>query len=94
MQWAMSGRLVSDTPQTVGRWFCVRQVDIPAQNGKMALYGRTVALCEKERDARAIVNTRAALKALLDWGREHTSPHDPNSPHDLLVAAAFALAEG
>lgn len=33
-----------------------------------------------------------ALKALLDWGREHTSPRDPNSPHALLVEAAAALA--
>lgn len=33
-----------------------------------------------------------ALEALLEWGREHTSPRDANSPHDLLVAAAAALA--
>jgi hypothetical protein len=33
----------------------------------------------------------AALKALLDWGREHTSPRDANSPHALLVAATEAL---
>jgi len=35
---------------------------------------------------------RAALQALLDWGREHTSPRDANSPHHLLVAAQAALA--
>lgn len=33
-----------------------------------------------------------ALRGLLDWGRDHTSPRDANSPHDLLVAAAAALA--
>jgi hypothetical protein len=32
-----------------------------------------------------------ALAALLDWGRENTSPRDPNSPHALLVEAAAAL---
>jgi hypothetical protein len=32
-----------------------------------------------------------ALRALLDWGREHTSPRDENSPHELLVAATEAL---
>lgn len=32
-----------------------------------------------------------ALHALLDWGREHTRPRDPNSPHLLLIAAAAAL---
>ena len=38
----------------------------------------------------------AALRSLLDWGRDHTSPLDPNSPHDLLVTAhqAIAKAEG
>jgi hypothetical protein len=35
----------------------------------------------------------AALKDLLNWGREHTSPQDANSPHFLLVAAAKALEE-
>ena len=33
----------------------------------------------------------AALVALLNWAREHTSPRDANSPHDLLVAACHAL---
>jgi hypothetical protein len=34
----------------------------------------------------------AALQALTDWGRDHTSPKDPNSPHALLVAASAAIA--
>lgn len=29
----------------------------------------------------------ACLNELLDWGRRHTSPTDPYSPHDLLVKA-------
>jgi hypothetical protein len=32
-----------------------------------------------------------ALRALVDWGRENTSPRDANSPHELLVAACEAL---
>ena len=35
-----------------------------------------------------------AAAALLDWAREHTSPRQENSPHDLLVtlqAALFAM---
>ena len=38
----------------------------------------------------------AALSALLEWGRDNTSPRDVNSPHLLLVAAdvAIAMAEG
>jgi hypothetical protein len=32
-----------------------------------------------------------ALKALTKWGRDTTSPRDPNSPHALLVAAVDAL---
>ena len=35
----------------------------------------------------------AALLALLEWGREHTSPTDANTPHALLVEAAAALDE-
>jgi hypothetical protein len=34
-----------------------------------------------------------ALRALLDWGRKHTSPRDTNTPHALLVAAADVLAK-
>lgn len=36
------------------------------------------------------------LRALVDWCREHTSPHDANSPHELLVSAVAVLnrAEG
>jgi hypothetical protein len=33
----------------------------------------------------------AALRALTDWGREHTSPRDANSPHDLLIRAVAAI---
>lgn len=33
-----------------------------------------------------------ALRNLLDWGRDHTSPTQPNSPHALLVAAHAAIA--
>lgn len=35
----------------------------------------------------------AALESLTDWGREHTSPLQPNSPHDLLVQATAAIAK-
>lgn len=35
----------------------------------------------------------AALKALTEWGREHTSPRDENSPHSLLIAAVAAIAK-
>lgn len=31
------------------------------------------------------------LGRFLDWGREHTSPLDPNSPHGLLVEASAML---
>lgn len=34
-----------------------------------------------------------ALCELLEWGREHTSPRDANSPHELLVKASAALAK-
>lgn len=34
-----------------------------------------------------------ALEALLDWGRDWTSPNDPHSPHELLVNACTAIAK-
>lgn len=48
-----------------------------------------------EENARLIAaapDLLAALQALTDWGRDHTSPKDPNSPHALLVAARAAIA--
>jgi hypothetical protein len=39
------------------------------------------------------VELLTALEALTDWGREHTSPLQPNSPHELLVRAAAAVAK-
>ena len=40
---------------------------------------------------RELAGVTGSLKALLDWGRDHTSPTQSNSPHDLLVAAHNAL---
>jgi hypothetical protein len=33
------------------------------------------------------------LVALTDWAREHTSPRDPNSPHNILVDAMKVIAK-
>lgn len=33
------------------------------------------------------------LQALTDWCCSNTSPRDPNSPHELLVAAVAAVAK-
>lgn len=37
------------------------------------------------------IRVQAALKALAQWGLDHTSPRDENSPHDLLIEAVGAL---
>jgi hypothetical protein len=41
------------------------------------------------------INTQllGALRALLNWGRDNTSPRDANSPHDLLVTATKVIDE-
>jgi len=49
-----------------------------------------------DRDAKLVAaapELLSALTNLLNWGREHTSPIDPNSPHELLVAAHEAIAK-
>lgn len=40
----------------------------------------------------ALLSTAEALRDLVEWAREHTSPRDPNSPHRLLVQASDALS--
>ena len=46
--------------------------------------------------AAASKELHAALLALTEWGCTYTGPQDPNSPHELLIAArrAIAKAEG
>lgn len=39
----------------------------------------------------ALPDLMAALQGLMEWGRVHTGPLMPNSPHALLVAAQAAL---
>jgi hypothetical protein len=49
-----------------------------------------------EEDARLIAaapDLLAALEALTEWGRTHTSPTQANSPHALLIAAVEAIAK-
>lgn len=42
-----------------------------------------------------MINTELleTLRALTNWGRDHTSPRDPNTPHDLLVRAVKVIDE-
>lgn len=64
-------------------------------------YGEVHRLgCPRRHDGERVVRDgevtalRNALAGLLDWAREHTSPRDANSPHELLVKAAAVLDAG
>jgi hypothetical protein len=65
-------------------------------NHAAKVYGssRADALANADDIARAVNSHKdlvIALERLTEWGREHTSPRDKNSPHALLVAAVAAL---
>lgn len=69
----------------------------PSPAGRCPACEATAYLDRPEDRAKdAAMELLAALRALTDWAREHTSPQDANSPHGFLVAAVSAIqkAEG
>lgn len=56
------------------------------EDSLMAEAGKRLALAGKHLGI-----LRKALADLTEWGVTYTGPRDPNSPHDLLVAARAAL---
>ena len=81
---------------TPGPWHWQRPISCDLSNTLMG-DGRVVLRCiDISQKNAAIVaaapDLLAALQALTDWGRDHTSPKDPNSPHALLVAARAAIS--
>ena len=56
--------------------------------------GENIAVTYKVENSALVAaapDLRAARQALLDWGRNNTSPRDANTPHALLVAAREAI---
>ena len=70
-----------------GNWWLslLMNGEIPSLRQKANL--QRIATCWSAHDA-----LLEALEALTTWGRDHTSPRDANSPHDLLIAAVAAIA--
>ncbi len=56
---------------------------------KNALIDKTIEQVRK--DYAAMTSLCDALEALAEWGRTYTSPRDQNSPHELLIAAMWAI---
>ncbi len=54
---------------------------------------RAAAAAKAKRLADAAPALLDALRALVDWGRDHTSPLDADSPHALLIVGAAAIAQ-
>ncbi len=81
------------------QWFADANFIGPAELPTLIKVNTTAPGMEREevesiaRLIAAAPDLLAALQALTDWGRDHTSPKDPNSPHALLVAARAAIAQ-
>jgi hypothetical protein len=75
-------RVVSDDGETICTvYFTV--ADIENENGDESRARADLIAAAPE--------LRHALQRLLEWCRWNTSPRDPNSPHDLMIAAVAAI---
>ena len=96
--WTVSGQLIVGPPepypnpkaQTMGRKIAEICWDWDGDQGATGELPWSIAKRNGDLLA-AAPELLAALEPLLDWCREHTSPIQPNSPHDLLVAANHAI---
>lgn len=70
------------------------------QGGRVIKWLASIQMNGELMEAKQVANMKAiaatpalvsALEALVDWGRNHTSPSDPNSPHKLLIDAVEVL---
>lgn len=84
---------------TPGPWHqCeVDSLDIKdSYNNLVAMAHRRTDDTTDEANARLIAGAAdmfESLTALTGWMREHTGPHDSNSPHEILVTAMAVLAK-
>lgn len=72
------------TANEVRDWPAKATVSVPVAQTYRAANARLIA---------SAPDLLAALQGLCDWGREHTSPRDANSPHTLLIAGMAAIAK-
>ena len=61
--WGVNGKLVSDAVEDVGGWRVVKEVLIPASNGKATYYGEPVALVRTLEHAKLAAAAPALLAA-------------------------------
>jgi hypothetical protein len=105
LSWSWSVRIDPETSRTV--YLRLDRTDVPPSgrfpfNDTTVLHirddwFRTLLRTAEGRAVLALIEAapeiRTAARDLLDWARENTSPRDPNSPHEILVRLAAALAK-
>lgn len=96
---AAYGRLPQDAVEAVPNWICIREVAIPAADGKLAFYGDTVAMAQDMATAKAlaaapklIAAARLALENLdaRSMTRAKWTQRDQNA-YEALQAALAAV---
>ena len=72
----------------------VREIGLePVETESQASRVAGFAAAERDRLQADKAELVAVLEKLSDWGREHTSPHHENSPHQILIEARAVLAK-
>jgi hypothetical protein len=87
---AAYGRLPSNAVESVPNWIVIREIVIPAKDGKMAAFGESVAMAQDMATAKLLAAAPEMLAALKHFEKLAASWCDAKA-HDLHTAACEAI---